>query len=71
MCCSEKLSSMQLGGMTMAISDHYGLNADGSLFIKWDFTDDEVVLLLEGVKQQEQQQQQQEQEQQQQQQVLN
>jgi len=62
---SEKLRALQLSGMTMAISDHYGLNVDGSLFIKWDFTDEEVVLLLEGVKEKqdkstEQQQEQQE-----------
>jgi sensor histidine kinase YesM len=47
---SEKLREHhQLSGMTIGISDHFAYNLDGSLMIKWDFTDDEATLFLQGM----------------------
>eukprot|EP01111_Echinosteliopsis_oligospora_P012930 TRINITY_DN4511_c0_g1_i1.p1 TRINITY_DN4511_c0_g1~~TRINITY_DN4511_c0_g1_i1.p1 ORF type:complete len:571 (+),score=97.83 TRINITY_DN4511_c0_g1_i1:72-1784(+) len=45
---AENLRTHKLSGMTLAISDHYGLSPDGVVYIKWDFPDEDITYLLEG-----------------------
>lgn len=55
--CADSIRGGIMSGLVVAVSDHYGVSFDGTIYIKWDFQAEDLVLLLQGVQQQQQQHQ--------------